>query len=168
MRSLFQHREGSPFHISVGAVVINDAGKILTHKRTQKTTPAQFLYTIDGLEEVYTLMRESLEENESLESATLRGVREEFGIEGKIEKYLGSYVGTIVPEKGVPYEKTTLYFSVQVINQGERPMDDGEAHSELLWVDPKDLIEKMIYQGANTIRTDIDESKIVEAYLKNL
>src|SRR3989344_2167305 len=115
MRSMFQHPEGSPFHISVGAVVVNHEGKILTHKRTQETTPAQFLYTIDGLNEVYTLMRESLEENESLETAVLRGVQEEFGIVGKVEKYLGSIVGQIVPKTGTPYEKTTLYFSVQFV-----------------------------------------------------
>jgi ADP-ribose pyrophosphatase YjhB (NUDIX family) len=168
MRTRFQHPEASPYHISVGVLLYNNDGKVLAHKRIPETTPEQFIYTLGGLSEVYTLMRESLEENEPLETAALRGIQEEFGATGAVEKFLGTIVGEIVPKVGDPYEKTTLYLSVRLLELGSRPTDDGEAHTELVWMEPQELLKKMEFQGKNTTRKDIDESKIVRAYLENL
>lgn len=166
-RSIFQHGPGNPYHISVGALLVNAEGKILTHKRTTETTPEKYLFTLGGLKENYILMRESLEDNESLEAATLRGLKEEFGAEGKIEKYLGCIVARVVPQNGAPFEKTTLYFQVALTGEGERLMSDGESHTELVWMEPIELAAQMDFQGKHTDREDLDESKIVRAYIEN-
>ena len=164
-RNLFQHHADSPFHISVGAVLVNNEGKILTHYRTVKTTPAQYLNTLGGLEDAYTLMRETIENGESIEGAVLRGLREEFGAEGTIEKYLGSIRIPQLHAKTRTFEKTTLYFQVTFTKQNERPTDDGESHTELIWETPEFLIERMREQGRTANREDLDESEIIEAYV---
>jgi ADP-ribose pyrophosphatase YjhB (NUDIX family) len=154
-----------PFHISVGAIVVNDKGKILVHKRVRENTPERFLDSLGDLNEVYLLMRESLENGETLEEGVRRGIQEEFGVEGVVDGYLGS-LQTMIPSTRGAWEKTTLYFRVQVTKIGERPQDDGEAHSILEWQDANFLISKMKEQGKNTKRLDLDESKIIEAYVK--
>src|SRR3989338_3873893 len=140
MTNLFKHKEGAPFHISVGAILVNNEGKILTHKRTTDTTPKEFLHTMGGLPETYTIMRESLEDAETLEEAVHRGLKEEFGAEGEIRKYLGAIFIPELRAKTRAFEKTTLYFEVALTRQGERLMDDVESHTALEWNDPKFLI----------------------------
>jgi ADP-ribose pyrophosphatase YjhB (NUDIX family) len=167
MKNLYQHQADSPFHISVGAVLVNEEGKIRTHYRTIKTTPAQFLNTMGGLKESYTLMRETIENGESIESAVHRGLQEEFGAEGEIMKYLGSIQIPELHAKTRTFEKTTLYFQVLFTKQNERSLDDGESHTELVWETPEFLIEKIREQGRMADREDLDESKIIEAYVKH-
>lgn len=162
--SIFQHSDESPFHISVGAVVVNAGGLVCAHYRTTTTTPEPYLPTMGGLDETYTLMRETLENGETLEEAVLRGVREEFGIEGRIVKYLGA-LNVSVRAKVRTFEKVTLYFEVDVLSEGDRPLDDGEGHTALVWQTPEFLIGRMREQGACSDREDLDESKILEAYL---
>lgn len=164
MTSIFQHSHESPFHISVGAVLVNKEGKVRAHYRTVATTPEEYRITLGGLEESYTLMRETVENNETLEEAVLRGVQEEFGAEGRIVKYLGAILIN-VHAKVRSFEKTTLYFEVELIKEGERPLDDGEGHTELVWETPEFLIERMRAQGRESNREDLDESKVLEAYL---
>lgn len=166
MRSLHQNKPEQPFHVSVGAVVVNAKGEVLVHKRTPETTPPQYLHTLGGLNECYTLMRETIEDNEPIEQAVLRGVREEFGIEGKIRMYLGSIQARAEKKDGTPWEKTTLYYLVIVEREGVRSTDDGEAHTELVWERPESLLEKMKEQGARSQREDLDESKIIDTYLR--
>jgi len=61
------------------------------------------------LDEVYHLMRESLEGNESIHDAVLRGVQEEFGATGIVDKYLGSKIDMITsPTKPHPDEGSTF------------------------------------------------------------
>lgn len=167
MSSLYQHKLNNPFHISVGAVVVNEEGKILVHKMAQKDVPADvaeaFNYSMIANEELYLLMRETLEDGETLEEAVIRGVAEEFGVEGKVIKYLGSIVSKAFAREN-EFEKTTLYFQVELIQQNERP-EDPESFSILEWHKPEFLIEKMKSQR-NEKRTDLDESKIIEAYVK--
>lgn len=166
MSILHQNKPNQPFHVSVGAVVINDKGKIRVHKRVPGTTPPEWLFTLGGLKESYTLMRETVENGEVLEEAVLRGVREEFGIEGEIRKYLGSIQAHLVNGKGMHWEKTTLYYLVAMKEEHERHADDGESHTELVWADADFLMEKMGEQGKATKREDLDESKILRAYLE--
>jgi NADH pyrophosphatase NudC (nudix superfamily) len=161
MSSLFEHSDAQPFHISVGAVLVNEEGKILAHHMSKDRLPAKNQYKIGGLDDAYILMRETIENGESLEQAVARGLKEEFGAEGDIKKYLGSLQFEV---EG--FEKTELFFLVSLTKQGERPADDAEAHTELVWATPDFLIEKMKGQGARTDRKDLDESKIIEAYLK--
>ena len=111
-------------------------------------------------------MRESLENGETLEGALARGVQEEFGMVGAIKKYLGSEQH-FLETPGGNFEKTTIYFEVELTHIGERPSDDAEGHSTLDWVEPSVLIERMEDQGRRTDRKDLDESKIIKAYVAN-
>ena len=163
--SRYQHSAASPFHISVGAVLVNDEGKVCVHKRTKETVPPEFRDKLGTLGELFVLMRESLEEGETLAECVMRGVHEEFGAEGELGTYLGSVQTRITPGTPYEFEKTTLYFTVRLTSIGVRP-EDEESDSELEWHDPEFLIERMRAQGEQTGRGDIDESKILEAYVR--
>lgn len=167
MIKLFQHSAGNPFHISVGAVLVNEEGNICVHHYTREHMPEKWLANLGGLSETRVLMRESLENDETLEEAVKRGVAEEFGAEGEIIRYLGC-IRIDIPATQQTFEKTTLYFQVQCTKLGERSMDDEESFSELEWVEPQTLIAQMKQQGANANRPDLDESKIVETYVTYL
>lgn len=163
MSNIFQASEKLPFHISVGAVLVNSEGKVLVHKMERAKVPAEI--DMGNLDEAYILMRETLEPGESIEQGVLRGIQEEFGATGTIEGYLGSLQLTITAKK-FEWEKTTLYFLVSLIELGERNMQDEESYSILEWIEPELLIERMRDQGARCSRTDLDESKIIEAYVR--
>lgn len=165
MTKIFQHSAENPFHISVGVVLVNDAGQILVHKTDRATIPERFAHLLGGLDQAYILMRESLENDETLEQCVARGLQEEFGAEGDLIKYLGA-ISTPVAARTRVFEKTTLYFLVQLQLQGPRPMDDDESFTELVWMEPKELIAAMKEQGIRANREDLDESKIIEAYVK--
>ncbi|HYE23362.1 MAG TPA: NUDIX hydrolase [Candidatus Paceibacterota bacterium] len=162
--SRFQHSVDSPFHISVGAVLVNGEGKVCVHKRTRENIPSELHDKLGGLEEVFILMRESLEDGESLEYAVHRGLMEEFGAEGELGRYLGSIQTRITPGTSYETEKTTLYFAARLTKLGERP-EDEESDSDLEWHEPVYLIDRMRDQGLQTNRGDLDESKILEAYV---
>ena len=115
MTKLFQHSQDNPFHISVGALLVNDKGEILVHKARAADMDSEYRYKLGGLDEAYILMRESLENGETLEKGVARGLKEEFGVEGKIERYLGSLQFEV---EG--FEKTTLFFQVSFVKQGKR------------------------------------------------
>ena len=161
MTNLFQHSPGNPFHISVGALLVNEKGEILVHKARAADMDPAYRYKLSGLEEAYILMRESLENGETLEQGVARGLQEEFGVEGNIERYLGSLQFEV---EG--FEKTTLFFQVSFVKQGKRLAGDAEGFTEVVWMEPEALAICMRNQGAQTTRKDLDESKIVEAYLK--
>lgn len=162
MKKLFQHSETNHFHISVGALLVKD-GKVLVHRVPREKMPEKYHHLLGGLEQVYMLMRESLENDESLEGAVLRGIKEEFGAVGAIQRYLGSIQAKLHDAGG--FEKTTLYFEVLCTSLGERPSDDEESFTLLEWHDPKELLELMRSQVKHTDRADLDETKILETYL---
>ncbi len=167
MKNLFQHSKEQPHHISVGAVLINDEGKICVHRRTLENTPEKYHFAMGGLPEVIILMRESLENGELLEEAVLRGIREEFGAAGEVLAYLGSLQVVVQTQAAHAFEKTTLYFSVHMTAQDDSLRErDGEGHSELRWYTPEELISIMHIQGRSTHRQDLDESKIIETYVE--
>ena len=161
MTSIYQHTVENPFHISVGAVLVNGEGEVCVHTFATSELPEDIRSAIDT-ERVYILMRESVEDGETLTEAVERGLKEEFGAFGTVTKYLGSLRGRASSPKGV-FQKTTLYFLVELGEMGERP-DDEESHSELQWIEPQQLIEKMRAQRSNS-RDDMDESEILENYL---
>jgi ADP-ribose pyrophosphatase YjhB (NUDIX family) len=164
MSSLYQSKKTSPFHISAGAVLVNAEGKVLVHRRIKSEAPEQFANNFTARDEVYILMRESLEDGETIEEAVQRGVQEEFGMKCEVEKYLGSIQGTVPGKDGTwSWEKTTLYFQAKAGAACERASDD-ESFSRLEWHDPEFLIERMRGQGG--VRPDLDESKILEAYVR--
>jgi isopentenyldiphosphate isomerase len=161
MTKLFQHSPDNPFHISVGVLLVNEQGEILVHKARAADMDPEYRYKLGGLDEAYILMRESLENGETLEQGVARGLQEEFGVEGNIERYLGSLQFEV---EG--FEKITLFFQVSFVKQDKRLAGDAEGFTELVWMEPKVLVEHMRDQGARATRKDLDESKIVEAYIK--
>jgi ADP-ribose pyrophosphatase YjhB (NUDIX family) len=165
MVKLFQQSEGSPFHISVGAVAVNKEGKILVHRLTKERTPARYAHMLGGLPEAYTLMHESVENGETLDDAVVRGLKEEFGATGVVTRHLGgrNFVHTW---NGQTFEKTILYFEADITAEGPRLADDEESFTEVVWVELPFLLERMRDQAAHSSRPQLDETKIIEAYLK--
>jgi len=150
----FRGEVGTPYHLSIGAVVFNDKSEILTHyfKRS----------SLHDLDDIYILMRETLLPNETLEEAVKRGLKEEFGVIAKMESFIGSLVSHF-PGAKEEVEKTTGYFLCQYVTDitGGRAVIDEESTSELQWLQPEELANKMRKQGERTGRSDLDESKIV-------
>jgi ADP-ribose pyrophosphatase YjhB (NUDIX family) len=146
---------GRPYHLSVGAVLINDQGQICCHY-----FPLQ-----DRYERIYLLMRETMEEGESPETALHRGLKEEFAAKADAEAYLGSIVSEFLNEEvGAMAQKTTLYFLCRLKEQDVLKRDpyDEEAPSEIQWQDADFLIAKMQDQFLRYGRSDQDESSVLE------
>lgn len=144
-----------PFHVSVGAVVVNDQNKVLAHHYPAGTAAAS---------ESYLLMRESIQMDETPLCAVKRGIAEEFGLQTRIKDFIGSIVCEFIHENGVKVEKTTLYFlcdQPQALSEG-REQEGFESQSKLEWLE----IEKLAKLSADQIkvisRTDFDESKILQ------
>jgi NUDIX domain len=164
MQKLFQWSPTSPAHISVGALVTNSEGKIRAHYFHADRVPEFIVSFMHPLRELRILMRESLEDNETLEAAIHRGLHEEFGMTGKIIRYIGS-LQTLCQREVVTFQKTTLYFHVAWESDGERPQFDAESKSEMVWYSPQELRAHMKAQGAVVQNLDVDESSIIERYL---
>ncbi len=166
MQNYFQGNGEHPRHLSVGAVLVNDAGEICAHHFDSKNGSKFAGYWKDqGLDDFYILMRETVEMGETLEQAVCRGLLEEFGAEAELVDYLGS-IQSYFKHKGseIEIEKTTLYFLCKLKNQdlGKRSRGDVENESMLEWHNPLFLIEKMKSQGVELNRQDLDESVILE------
>ncbi|MCA9387202.1 NUDIX hydrolase [Candidatus Dojkabacteria bacterium] len=141
MKNYFQASPENPYHISIGAVIFNeDKTKILCH----------FIEKYKEYENLYLLMRETMQPNETIENTLKRGTLEEFGAIVEIDRFLGSIVAKDdwfgETGKKVEVEKTTLYFECFLVNQEDsNRVDDGtiESKSELVWLAPNVLIERM-------------------------
>jgi len=79
----FQGNKEHPQHISVGGIVVNDQKQICAHKFHEDQL-APYLEGENIGADVYLLMRETVDPNESLENAFHRGLMEEFGIKAKL------------------------------------------------------------------------------------
>ena len=155
----------SPTHISVAALMRNSNGEILCHFFKKDDLP----HESEGKGDLYLLMRESLHLGESLESAVLRGLMEEYGAEGTVVDFLGTIVSHFPASDNntVTIEKTVLYFLVDYISHDESKREAGavESRSKLFWLTPAELLEKNLTQAARYSRTDIDDSKIIKEYI---
>jgi hypothetical protein len=164
MPSLFKSTKTSPYHLSVGAVLVDKDRRVACHYFGKFVAPDQV-----GLSDFYVLMRETVEAEESMEDAVLRGISEEFGATGEIQRFLGSIISHF--KRGdTSIEKTTAYFLVDLrsFDIALRMKDDEERMSEIQWQPIDFLIEKMKKQVAKHERTDIDESIILERVKKFL
>ncbi|OGI20587.1 MAG: hypothetical protein A3J06_03305 [Candidatus Moranbacteria bacterium RIFCSPLOWO2_02_FULL_48_19] len=114
-------------------------------------------------------MRETVEKEESLEQAVLRGIKEEFGATGEIERFIGTLV-TKFPRGEMWIEKTTVYFLIKLkdFDPSKRVLDDGEKVSVVQWQPIDFLISKMEEQQKKYERTDLDESEILKRAKKFL
>lgn len=156
-RSFFQASARQPYHLSVGAVLFDQQGRIACHHFKE----------IFGYKDIYILMRESMEDNETPFMTMHRGLKEEFGAEAKPVAFLGSLSGYL-PDARLPFDKTTLYIVCQLTewDPEKRDLNDSEASSDIEWIEPEALIAIMKKQGDRfPHRADADESLMVQRAL---
>ncbi len=165
-KSFYKHSPSQPFHISAGGVLFNDKYEVCVHHFFKKDIPENLHFLMDYQDEIYHLMRESLEGNEPLHDAVKRGVKEEFGAEAVVDKYLGAKVDIITGPDQEPFEKLTIYHAVKLINMGERLYFDTENKSQMEWHSPDKLIAIFEEQSQKTKRPELDERIIIERFKK--
>lgn len=161
MLNYFQGSSTQPYHLSVGAVVMNDKEEICCHYFGKKVPGSKY----GDCEDFYLLMRETIEPNESIEEALSRGLKEEFGMKAELKKYLGTLESYWMSGEDVKINKTTLYFlcKLESFDLKNRKENDPEIFSIVQWVPLKDLIVKMREQGKRFGEySTLDESKILE------
>lgn len=153
MSNLFAGQEGAPYHLSVGAAVINDKGEVCCrhHQTDEHNRP------VDG----YVLMRETIEGGESLEIAVERGLKEEFRVKASMRDFLGPVISHY-GFKDYQIEKTTLFFLCDFQSYVEGSVSGFETDGKLEWRDIDFLTEKNIAQAKHLGRDDIDDSIALE------
>jgi len=152
-----------PFHLSVGAVVLNDNDQVLCY---------HFVIPKDK-KEVYSLMRETVEPTTSSEDNLRRGLMEEFGVQVLIIGFLGAIESHFENWEGIEIQKTTIYFLCRLdkyrplIKPSKPGIFEGET-GHIEWHEIHFLIEKMKNQFDLYQKTDYDESIILENTLHYL
>ncbi|KND49142.1 MAG: hypothetical protein AB198_02680 [Parcubacteria bacterium C7867-003] len=163
MKNYFQGTAEHPYHISVGAIVKNEEGKICCHYfNSLKMRGIVF-------ENFHLLMRESIEPFEPIETCLHRGLMEEFGMTAKLKTYVGSILSNYeVADTGIFIQKNTIYFLCDFvsIDESKRKEGDIEAQSKITWLLPDELIAKQKEEGKRFKREDLDESAVIENALK--
>lgn len=153
-RPFFQAKQSQPYHLSIGAVLFDEEGRIACHHFKE----------VRGYKDIYILMRESMEDGEPPLETMHRGLREEFGATAQPIAFIGCLSGYL-PDLLLPFEKTTLYIVCKVIDwdPAKRDLADPEAASTIEWIEPEVLIQLMQEQGIRfNHRADADESEMVK------
>lgn len=153
---MFQATQKQPYHLSIGAVLFDQNGHVACHHFQE----------ILGEKDVYILMRESMENGESILMTLERGLKEEFGASGEPIAFLGCLSGFLQDPK-LSFEKTTLYLACKLTewNPTQRDPNDPEAMSTIEWLHPDTLISIMQEQGNRFKRVDADESEMIKRAL---
>jgi NADH pyrophosphatase NudC (nudix superfamily) len=161
MDRLFKASEQNPYHLSVGAVLMNDKGEICSHY-FEKVGGEVLNGKFKAFEKFYILMRETVKDGETIEAAVARGLREEFGATGKIVRFLGTLISSW-PIGEVAVQKTTLYFLVNLtsIDLSMREKEDLEGTSEITWLPKEELLKRMTGQKERLGNDSLDESEIL-------
>ncbi len=162
--SFYKYSKTKPFHISVGGLLFNDNYEICVHHFFKENIPNDLHFLMDYQKEVFHLMRESLEGNEPLQDAVVRGMKEEFGADVAVDMYLGAKVDIITSPTEKPFEKLTIYHSAKLVSLGERLDFDAESKSKMEWYSADDLLKIFDEQCAKTKRPELDERIIVERF----
>lgn len=152
----FQANEHQPYHLSIGAVLFDQNGRIACHHFKE----------ILGQKDVFILMRESMENDETILMTLERGLKEEFGARAIPVAFLGSLTG-FLHDPVLSFDKTTLYIACQVTewDPSQRDPNDPEAISLIEWHHPDALISIMKQQGDRFKRVDADESEMIKRAL---
>ncbi len=155
-KPFFQASKKQPYHLSIGAVLFDKEGRIACHHFKE----------ILGQKDVYILMRESMENYETIMMTLERGLQEEFGATAKPIAFLGCLSGFLQDPK-LPFEKATLYIACQVLewDPAKRDANDPESVSTIEWLNPNELILIMQNQGNRFKRVDADESEMIKRAL---
>ena len=166
MNKFYKYRlPDKPFHISVGAVLFNDEYQICLHHFYKQRMPKHLHFLLDYLDETHHLMRESLEGNEPLQDAVLRGIREEFGALGIVEQYLGAKIDEIQQPDGQTFEKLTIYHAVRLVELKAREASDAESKTDVEWHSPKEVLKIYDIQCQKTQRPELDERIIIQRFI---
>lgn len=155
----YQGTKDHPYHISIGAVVLNDEGKVCCHYFGDASRRKKYSKYSD----FYLLMRETMEMGETIEQTLHRGLMEEFAMTGEIITYIGSIKSTYEIQD-VPIEKTTIYFLIKATSHKPelRNTEDAEGESEIQWQEPDFLISRMKEAAARYNNSTFDESEVLE------
>ena len=150
--AFFQASEKQPYHISVGAVLFNEEGLVACHHFEE----------VMGQKDIYILMRESMEDDETILTTLHRGLQEEFGAKAIPVAFVGALSGFLYSPV-LSFDKTTLYIVCKLIewNPENRDADDPEAFSNIEWHEPQNLMALMKQQGLKFNRVDADESEMI-------
>ena len=157
----FKATQEWPYHLSVGAVVLNERNEILVHYFDV------FGYDEAKVTDFHILIRETVEPGESIGAALDRGLSEETGARAELVHYIGQ-LESRVKAPGFEWTKTTAYFVMRLTNWApeRRLTDDPEAGSELRWIAPAKLLDLMRRQHERIGNTDLDEAPIIERAIK--
>lgn len=146
----------NPYHLSVGAVLVNEKREICVHHYE----------SADGSKNVYSFMRETVRFDDSLKGAVERGLAKEFGVTATVERYLGSLTSRFTNWENIDIQKTTLYFLcaykgiVKKENVQEKHFE-WVSKETVEWVTYPELLKKMETQSNFTARSDFDEVDIL-------
>jgi hypothetical protein len=159
--SLYKATPRWPAHLSVTVVLLNDRGDVAMH---------YWAKSVWG-DDLYSLMHETLHNDEPLEDGAARGLQEEWGVTGKIVAYLGTHTLNFkVKERQL--NKAMPTFLARFVSVDASLRQSGpEGESKLVWLTFNKAAEIMARQAERfPQRPDLDESVILDwarQYLKN-
>lgn len=159
-RNYFQHGHNSPYHLSVGAVLVDDERNVICHyfDHAPEKAPGEY----KNLKDVYLLMRETPESGEDIYDTLQRGLMEEFGAKGETLAFLGSQEAQFTGET-MTICKTTIYFLVKLTNldESKRSDEDIERESKIVRVPLDQCIANMQEQWERLHIETLNESSVV-------
>lgn len=130
---------GGRFNYRVGAIIAKGDQLLLARNPLEKRA---FYYSVGG----------KVRFGESLEEALLRELREETGLDCKLERLAAIHENFFPDDDGVLWHELAVFFTVQLspelaaIESGRRT-DHGPAGEYLEWVDRRDCAGLTIYPG---------------------
>lgn len=131
-------------HLSVGALILNEAGEILVLYRSD----------LDGK---YFLPTRTHRPDQSLEQ-TLSEITEKVGYEFVVESWLGTIQSEFLIKDG-SVNKTTLWYKAIVAAQVDRDPEDRDNSAEIKWLTRAELVE--IFAGQASISSDVDQRNVL-------